>query len=131
MVLPRFVKAAVNNEPINIYGDGTQSRVFCHVQDAIEALLLLVASDKTINEVYNVGGDGEITINELAEVVIRKTSSMSTIEYTPYEKAYLLGFEDMQRRVPDLSKIRETLDWAPQRNLTKIIGDVAAQFSES
>jgi UDP-glucose 4-epimerase len=131
MVVPRFVKAALNNEPINIYGDGTQSRVFCHVQDAIEALLALVVTDKTINEVYNVGGTGEITIKQLAETVIKHTNSKSTIEYIPYEKAYAPGFEDMQRRVPDISKIKEAIKWQPQRDLTKIISDVASHITNS
>jgi len=131
MVVPRFVKAALSNEPINIYGDGTQSRVFCHVQDAIEALLLLVASDITINQVYNVGGTGEITIKRLAETIIKQTNSNSKIEYIPYEKAYALGFEDMQRRVPDISKIKQELNWTPKRNLSQIIIDVAAHITNS
>jgi UDP-glucose 4-epimerase len=131
MVVPRFVKAALNNEPINIYGDGTQSRVFCHVQDAIEALLQLVATEKTINEVYNVGGTGEITIKQLAETIIKQTNSNSKIEYIPYEKAYAPGFEDMQRRVPDISKIKQELNWAPKRDLSQIITDVAAHSTNS
>jgi UDP-glucose 4-epimerase len=131
MVVPRFVKAALNNEPINIYGDGTQSRVFCHVQDAIEALLALVATDKTINEVYNVGGTGEITIKELAETIIKLTNSKSTIEYIPYEKAYAPGFEDMQRRVPDITKIKEAIKWQPQRDLSQTISDVASHITNS
>jgi len=131
MVVPRFVKAALNNEPISIYGDGTQSRVFCHVQDAIEALLQLVSTDKTVNEVYNVGGTGEITIKQLAETIIEQTDSKSTIEYIPYEKAYAPGFEDMQRRVPDISKIKQELNWSPQRDLTQIISDVATRITNS
>jgi len=131
MVVPRFVKAALNNEPINIYGDGTQSRVFCHVQDAIEALLQLVATEKTINEVYNVGGTGEITIKQLAETIIKQNNSKSTIEYIPYEKAYAPGFEDMQRRVPDIAKIKQELNWAPKKNLSEIIADVAQHISNS
>ncbi len=131
MVIPRFVKAALSNKPLNIYGDGTQSRVFCHVQDAIEALLKLVAIDKAINEVYNVGGTGEITIKELADTVIKETKSQSSIEFIPYEKAYAPGFEDMQRRVPDISKIKEALNWSPQRELTQIISDVASHISNS
>ncbi len=131
MVVPRFVKAALNNEPINIYGDGTQSRVFCHVQDAIEALLALVGTDATINDVYNVGGTGEITIKQLAEAIIEQTNSKSTIEYIPYEKAYAPGFEDMQRRVPDISKIKEAIKWQPQRDLAQIISDVASHITNS
>jgi UDP-glucose 4-epimerase len=131
MVVPRFVKAALKNEPINIYGDGTQSRVFCHVQDAIEALLALVGTDTTINEVYNVGGTGEITIKQLAETIIKQTSSKSLIEYIPYEKAYAPGFEDMQRRVPDISKIKEAIKWQPRRDLAQIISDVASHITNS
>jgi UDP-glucose 4-epimerase len=131
MVVPRFVSSALKNEPISIYGDGTQSRVFCHVLDAVEALLALVGTDKTINEVYNVGGTGEITIKQLAETVIKQTNSNSTVEYIPYEKAYAPGFEDMQRRVPDISKIKESLAWQPQRDLTQIISDVAHHITNS
>ncbi len=131
MVVPRFVKSALQNEPINIYGDGTQSRVFCHVYDAIEALLVLVGTDKTINEVYNVGGTGEVTIKQLAEAVIKQTNSNPTIEYIPYEIAYAPGFEDMQRRVPDISKIKEAIAWQPQRDLTQIIADVADHITNS
>jgi UDP-glucose 4-epimerase len=131
MVVPRFVRSALKNEPISIYGDGTQSRVFCHVDDAIEALLTLVATDKTINEVYNVGGTGEITIQELADTVIKETKSQSSIEFIPYEKAYAPGFEDMQRRVPDISKIKRELNWAPKKNLSQIIADVAAHITNS
>jgi UDP-glucose 4-epimerase len=131
MVVPRFVESALKNEPINIYGNGTQSRVFCHVNDAIEALLALVGSDKTINEVYNVGGTGEITIKDLANQVIKETKSQSSIEFIPYEKAYAPGFEDMQRRVPDISKIKQELNWAPKKNLSQIIADVARHISDS
>ena len=131
MVVPRFVRSALKNEPISIYGDGTQSRVFCHVDDAIEALLTLVGTDKTMNEVYNVGGTGEITIKELADQVIKETKSQSSIEFIPYEKAYAPGFEDMQRRVPDISKIKQELGWAPKKNLSQIIADVTAHISNS
>jgi len=131
MVVPRFVRSALKDEPISIYGDGTQSRVFCHVHDAIEALLALVGTDKTINEVYNVGGTGEFTIKELADAVIKETNSQSSIEFIPYEKAYAPGFEDMQRRVPDISKIKQELNWAPKQDLSQIIADVAAHISNS
>jgi UDP-glucose 4-epimerase len=131
MVVPRFVRSALKNEPLSIYGDGTQSRVFCHVHDAIEALLTLVGTDKTVNEVYNVGGTGEITIKELADSVIKETKSQSSIEFIPYEKAYAPGFEDMQRRVPDISKIKHDLNWAPKKNLSQIISDVAQHITHS
>jgi len=131
MVVPRFVRSALRNEPLSIYGDGTQSRVFCHVDDVIEALLALVKPDTTINEVYNVGGTGEITIKQLADQIIKETNSKSSIEFIPYEKAYAPGFEDMQRRVPDISKIQQELDWAPKKNLSQIISDVAQHISNS
>ena len=131
MVVPRFVRSALKNQPISIYGDGTQSRVFCHVHDAIEALLALVGTDKTINEVYNVGGTGEVTIKELADQVIKETKSESSVEFIAYEKAYAPGFEEMQRRVPDISKIKQELNWAPKKNLSQIITDVAAHIANS
>jgi UDP-glucose 4-epimerase len=131
MVVPRFVRSALKNEPINVYGDGTQSRVFCHVHDAIEALISLVETEKTINEVYNVGGTGEVTIKELADQVIKETKSSSSIEYIAYEKAYAPGFEDMQRRVPDISKIKQDLNWAPKKNLSQIISDVATHITNA
>lgn len=131
MVVPRFVRSALKNDPISIYGNGTQSRVFCHVHDAIEALLALVGTDKTINEVYNVGGTGEITIKELADTVIKETNSQSSIEFIPYDQAYAPGFEDMQRRVPDISKIKQELGWAPKKNLSQMIRDVAARIANS
>lgn len=125
MVLPRFVQAALNNEPITIYGDGSQSRVFCHIQDAVKAILTLAATDSTIGDVFNVGGIGETTVKELAEKIIQRTNSASTITYTPYEDAYPAGFEDMQRRVPDISKIKKTINWSPANTLDSIIDDVA------
>jgi UDP-glucose 4-epimerase len=131
MVVPRFVRSALRNEPINIYGDGTQSRVFCHVYDAVEALLSLVGTDETINDVYNVGGNGEITIKELADLVVKETTSQSSIEFISYEKAYAPGFEDMQRRVPDISKIKQDLNWAPKKNLSQIIADVGAHITNT
>jgi len=128
MVLPRFVQAALNNEPITIYGDGSQSRVFCHVQDAVKAILTLAATDSTIGDVFNVGGVGETTMKELAEKIISRTNSTSTITYTPYIDAYPAGFEDMQRRVPDITKIKKTINWAPANTLDSIIDDVASSM---
>jgi UDP-glucose 4-epimerase len=128
MVLPRFVQAALNNEPITIYGDGSQSRVFCHVQDAVKAILTLAATDSTIGDVFNVGGVGETTMKELAEQIITRTNSSSTITYTKYEDAYPKGFEDMPRRVPDITKIKKTVNWAPVNTLDSIIDDVASSM---
>jgi UDP-glucose 4-epimerase len=126
MVVPRFIKAALNNEPITIHGDGTQSRVFCHVEDVIKAVLLIMGDDSTIGEVFNVGGVGETTIKELAEKIIERTKSTSTISYTPYTEAYPPGYEDMQRRVPDTTKLRTHLKWQPAHSLDSIIDEVVA-----
>ena len=128
MVVPRFVSAALEGKPIEIFGDGTQSRVFCHVSDAVNAILALVADDKTIGEVYNIGGVGEVSIKELAERVIARTNSKSTITYTAYESAYPAGYEDMQRRVPDTTKIRNAITWSPAYSLDGIIDSVADYF---
>jgi UDP-glucose 4-epimerase len=128
MVLPRFVQAALNNEPITIYGDGSQSRVFCHVQDAVKAILTLAATDSTIGDVFNVGGVGETTMKQLAEQIIARTNSTSTITYTPYIDAYPAGFEDMQRRVPDITKIKKTINWSPVNTLDSIIDDVVSHM---
>ena len=126
MVVPRFVHAAIKNEPITIYGDGTQSRVFCHVADAVQAIATMAATDSTIGDVYNVGGTGEVTIKQLAELVLATTGSQSVITYTPYSEAYPAGFEDIQRRVPDISKVQNAIGWAPARDLKQIISDIAA-----
>ena len=125
MVVPRFVQAAIKNEPLTIYGDGTQSRVFCHVGDAVHAIATIAQTDSSIGDVFNVGGTGEITIKELAEKVISLTKSQSVITYTPYTDAYPAGFEDIQRRVPDISKISKAIGWAPTKNLEAIIKDIA------
>jgi UDP-glucose 4-epimerase len=127
MVVPRFVQAALKNEPLTIYGDGTQSRVFCHVQDAAWAIVTMAANDSTIGDVYNVGGTGEVTIKQLAEQVLTLTGSKSAITYTPYSAAYPAGFEDIQRRVPDISKVAKAIGWAPTKNLAQIISDIASQ----
>jgi UDP-glucose 4-epimerase len=125
MVVPRFVQAALKNEPLTIYGDGTQSRVFCHVDDAIRAIVTMAATDLTIGDVYNVGGTGEVTIKQLAEQVIKITGSKSAITYTAYSDAYPAGFEDIQRRVPDVSKVKNAIGWAPTKDLMQIISDIA------
>ena len=128
MVVPRFVQAALAGQPITIYGDGTQSRVFCHVADAVKAILFLAADDKSIGEVYNIGGVGETTIKQLAEKIIERTKSTSAITYTAYDDAYPAGYEDMQRRVPDTTKIKSAIGWSPEHALDSIIDDVAAEF---
>ena len=126
MVLPRFVNAALRNEPLSVYGSGDQIRCFCHVEDAVKALLLVMDSDKAVGEVFNVGSNQQISVMELAEKVIEITGSSSTIEKIAYENAYPEGFEDMQRRVPDISKIKQVLGWTPEINLDQIIKNIAA-----
>ena len=130
MVVPRFVQSALKNESVSIYGDGSQSRVFCHVSDAVRAIMMIAKDDSTIGEVYNVGGVGEVTIKQLADRIIERTNSKSTISYTPYDEAYPAGYEDMQRRVPDISKIKGVLGWAPEKSLDNIIDDVAAEMAK-
>jgi UDP-glucose 4-epimerase len=125
MVLPRFVQAALKNEPLTIYGDGNQSRVFCHVDDAVQAIATIAKTQSTIGDVYNVGGTEEVTIKELADKVVKLTGSTSEITYTPYSQAYPAGFEDIQRRVPDISKIKTAIGWSPMRELDQIISDIA------
>ena len=129
MVVPRFIQAALKNEDIIIYDDGSQSRVFCHVEDAVRAVLALVDTDSTIGDYFNVGGTGEVTIKELAEKTIQLTNSTSQIKYIPYTEAYPAGFEDMQRRVPDITKIKKTIDWKPTHTLDSIIDSVAKSFA--
>ena len=126
MVVPRFVTAALRNEPIQVYGSGDQIRCFCHVDDAVRALLLVMDSDKAIGQVFNVGNNQQISIMDLAKKVIEITNSSSRIEKIAYEDAYPDGFEDMQRRVPDISKISRVLGWTPEISLDQIIKDIAA-----
>ena len=125
MVLPRFVKSALRDEPIIIYGDGKQSRVFCHVSDAVKAILMIANSSESIGEVYNVGGVGEVSILDLAQKIKSVLNSESKITFLPYSDAYPPGFEDMRRRVPDISKITQQFNWKPENALDKIISDVA------
>ena len=129
MVIPRFIKAAITNEPINIFGDGSQSRVFCHVDDATRAILSLTNSRESIGEVFNIGGIGEITILDLAHLVIKTVNSKSEIIFTDYNKAYKVGYEDMHRRVPDISKINKIIGWKPNINLETTIKDIYESFN--
>jgi UDP-glucose 4-epimerase len=128
MVVPRFVQSALKSEDIIIYDDGSQSRVFCHVDDAVGAVISLSVTDSTIGDYFNVGGIGEVTIIELANKVIERTHSISTLKFIPYSDAYPDGFEDMQRRVPDISKIKKAIGWQPQHSLDSIIDSVAASL---
>ena len=126
MVVPRFVSAALKNQPLQVYGDGDQIRCFCHVDDAVRALLLVMDSDKAVGNVFNIGNNQQISIIELAKKIIEITGSKSEIVKVPYSEAYSEGFEDMQRRVPDISKIKNALGWTPKIGLDQIINDIAA-----
>ena len=124
MVLPRFVASAMKNEPLLVYGDGSQSRVFCHVSDAVNGVLKIFFDDKALGHAFNIGGEEEISIKELAMRVISVTNSSSSIEYLPYSKAYPEGFEETMRRVPDTSKLRKMTGWKPEFSLDGIISDI-------
>jgi UDP-glucose 4-epimerase len=126
MVVPRFVSAALKNQPLQVYGNGDQIRCFCHVDDVVRALLLVMDSDKAVGNVFNIGNNQQISILELAKKIIEITGSKSEIVKLPYSEAYPEGFEDMQRRVPDISKIKDALGWTPQIGLDQIIKDIAA-----
>ena len=125
MVVPRFVSSALANEPITIYGDGNQSRCFVHVNDAVEALLEIAFSKETVGLAVNIGNPAEISIRNLAEFIKMHLNSSSEIVFLNYEDAYGIGFEDMQRRVPDISLIKKLVGWEPRLALTNIIDDIA------
>jgi UDP-glucose 4-epimerase len=124
MVIPRFVKQAQKNEVITVYGDGSQTRSFCHVADTTRALADLMDYESTRGEIFNVGSEDEITILQLAQMIIEQTQSSSKIEFIPYAEAYDPTFEDMMRRCPSIKKIQESIGFQPQRNITEIIQDI-------
>jgi UDP-glucose 4-epimerase len=128
MVVPRFVKAALANEPITIYGDGNQTRCFAHVYDVIDAVMAVAFASNTIGKVINIGNNVEISINSLAKKIVEETGSTSEIVYVPYEQAYGDGFEDMERRVPNIDLIDQLVGWKPKRDLTTIISDISAEM---
>lgn len=121
MVIPRFVGQALKDQPITVYGDGTQSRCFCDVRDVVQALAALSLKEEAIGKLYNIGNTEEISMNELAERVRDLAESNSTITLTPYTEAYGPGFEDMKRRVPDISRINKLIGWKPTRSLDEIL----------
>jgi UDP-glucose 4-epimerase len=131
MVVPRFVKSALANEPITIYGDGTQTRCFAHVYDVIDAVIAIAFADNIIGRVINIGNDFEISINGLAQKIIDETGSMSEIIYVPYKEAYGDGFEDMERRVPNIDLINQLVGWKPKRDLTTMISDISAEMKKN
>lgn len=124
MVIPRFVRQALAGESLTIYGDGTQSRCFCHVHDTVEALLRLLDKDEAVGDVFNVGAQNEVSIRDLAKLVIEMTGSPSGVVFVPYSQAYEPGFEDMERRLPDIGKVTKLTGWAPKRSLQEIVRDV-------
>jgi UDP-glucose 4-epimerase len=130
MVVPRFVKAALANEPITIYGDGNQTRCFAHVYDVVDAVIAIAFADNTIGKVINIGNNYEISINGLASKIIEETSSKSEIVYVPYAEAYGDGFEDMERRVPNIDLIYQLVSWKPKRDLSTMIADISAEMKK-
>lgn len=130
MVLPNFVKSALDLAPIQVYGNGKQSRCFCDVRDTVESLIRLMDTEKSIGEVVNVGNTEEVSIEALAKLVKQRTASSSAIEFIPYDKAYEPGFEDMMRRVPNVDKLHSLTGFRPQTSLNEIVDRVTAFFRE-
>jgi UDP-glucose 4-epimerase len=124
MVLPRFVTAALAGQPLKVYGNGDQTRCFCHVGDVADALVRLMSTPGAVGQVFNLGSDQEVSINELARRVIELAGSTSTIEHIPYEQAYGRSFDDLPRRVPALDRIRDAIGFSPRMNLDQIIRSV-------
>ena len=130
MVLPTFVRQALAGDPITVFGDGTQSRSFTYVGDVVDALVALASEPRAIGEVFNIGNRGEISIRDLPERVKALAGSDSPIQFVPYDEAYEAGFEDMPRRVPDISKIRSLIGYEPKVGLDDIIRRVIEHFRE-
>jgi UDP-glucose 4-epimerase len=128
MVVPRFVHAAMKDEPIEVHGDGTQSRCFGHVLDVVDGLVKVLETPECFGQVINLGNSEEVSIKQLAEKAIELTSSGSEIRYVSYDEVYGEGFEDMKRRVPSLDKANRLIGYQPTRTLTDIINDVAAEY---
>lgn len=131
MVLPRFVRAAMANEPIRVFGDGAQTRCFCDVRDVVGALPTLLGREESLGRVYNIGSDVSVTIMELAERVRAVLGSDSPIETVPYDRAYPAGYEDLQFRRPDLARIRDAIGFGQTITLERTIADVAAEIASS
>ena len=131
MVLPNFVRAALAGQPLTVFGDGTQSRCFCHVKDTVGVLARLIEHPEAVGQIFNVGSEEEISIGDLALLVKALTGSASPIEYIPYDEAYEEGFEDMHRRVPDIGKIRNLLNFEPTYDIGQIVKSVIVSFKSS
>jgi UDP-glucose 4-epimerase len=125
MVLPRFIKAAISNQPLTVYGDGTQSRTFCSVTDVVDALVLLMDSKESIGQVFNIGSTNEITVIGLAQKVIELTNSTSKVIFKKHTEVFGDHFEEPQRRVPDISKIKRAVGWQPNKSLDEVIIEIA------
>ena len=130
MVVPRFVNSALLNEPITIYGSGEQTRCFAHVYDVIDAVVAIAFEKNTIGKVINIGNDFEISINDLAQKIIEESGSVSELIHVPYVEAYGDGFEDMERRVPNIELINQLVGWKPKRDLSAIITDISAEMKK-
>jgi UDP-glucose 4-epimerase len=131
MVVPRFISAALSNDPITIYGTGNQTRCFAHVYDVVDAILALAFTSEAIGKLFNIGNNHEISINDLAQKIIAETASRSEIVYVPYIEAYGEGFEDMERRVPNINLINQLVGWTPTRDLSTIINDIALEMKKT
>jgi len=131
MVLPTFVRQALEGQPITVFGDGTQSRSFTYVADVVDALVKLAQEPRAVGEVFNVGNTEEVTIVDLAERVKRATGSASAVQFVPYDQAYEAGFEDMPRRVPDISKVRNLIGYEPRLVLDEIVCRVVEHFRKT
>lgn len=128
MVVPRFVERALRGETLDVYGDGNQSRCFCHVHDVVQALIKLIEAGNGFGQIFNVGSTEELSIRQLAELIVRRLGSSSEIRSIPYSEAYGDGFEDMRRRIPSLERIRKAINWTPTLSMNDIIDDVAADI---
>jgi UDP-glucose 4-epimerase len=131
MVVPRFIERALKNKPIVIYGTGQQSRCFCYVEDVVEAVIRLMNCEEAVGKVYNIGSDEEITIESLADRIIRMTDSKSKKEFISYEQAYGRPIEDMMRRVPSLERIKKMVGWVPKRSLTESLQLIIDGFEKA
>lgn len=129
MVLPKFIEAALEGRPLIVHGEGSQTRCFCHVLDVVEAVYRLFERPETVGKAYNIGTNEEVTIAELARTVVEVTGSKSEIQFIPYKDAYGTGFEDMQRRLPDLTRIEEATGFRPSMPLSRIISDLIDERS--
>jgi len=130
MVIPRFVACALAGQPLRVYGDGLQTRCFCNVKDTVRAVIALAAEPQAVGEIYNVGSEEEITIGDLARRVVARARSASPIVTVPYDEAYEKGFEDMQRRVPSIEKVKTAIGWQPTISLDQTLDEVMAYFRE-